>query len=106
MKLTVEEHRSYDGPYDGPYEAPDLLDEAAATDGADRLTRADLNRILSHIAHETVDYDDMLDDWATTVDWTVTVTVDDAEWAAWCERVGAPQGPGPGQRDIFGGEHQ
>ena len=104
MKLTVEEHRSYDG----PYEAPDLLDEAAATDGADRLTRNDLNRIIAHIAHETVDYDDLLDDcWATTVDRTVTVTVDDAEWPTWAEMVGVPsRTPGAGQRDIFGGEHQ
>ena len=101
MKLTVtvvNEHRDR-------VDFFDLLTELADNNGASEWSR---HRLCVELA-DLIDADVIEDITASTppVETVeVDVTISDAEWAAWCERVGAPQGPGPGQRDIFGGEHQ
>lgn len=96
---VVNEHRDR-------VDIAELLAELVDNNGAREWSR---HRLCVELA-DLIDADVIEDITASTppVETVeVDVTVDDAEWTTWAEMVCVPAlTPGPGQRDIFGGEHQ
>lgn len=102
MNITVtvvNEHRDR-------VDIAELLAELVDNNGAREWSR---HRLCVELA-DLIDADVIEDITASTppVETVeVDVTISDAEWTTWAEMVSVPAlTPGPGQRDIFGGEHQ